>query len=76
MQAALEAAIYSEDVTDAVLVDIGGTIVAASDRERLGRTLEPRTPLMGVLASGGLGQLRTVYATGQTLEWTPAHRAG
>lgn len=70
VQAALEAAIYSEDVTDAVLVDIGGTIVAASDRERLGRTLEPRTPLMGVLASGGLGQLRTVYATGQTLEWT------
>lgn len=69
VQAALEAAIYSEDVTDAAIVDPTGTIVAASDRGRIGRTEERRTPLSKVLASRGLAQLRAVYATGQTLEW-------
>lgn len=70
VQAALEAVIYSEEVTDAAIVDTSGTIVAASDRDRLGRTVERRTPLAAVLASGSVARLRAVYAARQTLEWT------
>ena len=70
VQAALEAAIYSPDVTDAVIVDPAGSIVAANDRGRIGQTIEPRAPLSLVLASNGIAQLRAVYAAGQTLEWT------
>ncbi len=70
VQAALEAAIYSPDVTDAVIVDPAGSIVAANDRGRIGQTIEPRAPLSTVLASNGVAQLRAVYAAGQTLEWT------
>ncbi len=69
VRSALEAAIYSEDVTDAVVVDLTGTIVAANDRDRIGQTVEPRAPLSALLAAGGLAQLRAVYSGGQTLEW-------
>jgi signal transduction histidine kinase len=70
MRAALEAAIYSEDVTDAVIVDPTGTIVAANDRDRIGQTVEPREPLSQLLSANGLQQLRAVYSEGHTLEWT------
>src|SRR4029079_9690285 len=70
VRSALEAAIYSEDVTDAVIVDPSGTIVAANDVDRIGQTIDPRAPLSSLLASSGLTQLRAVYSEGHTLEWT------
>jgi signal transduction histidine kinase len=69
VRSALEAAIYSEDVTDAVIVDPTGTIVAANDRDRVGQTVEPRASLSALVAAGGVAQLRAVYSDGQTLEW-------
>jgi signal transduction histidine kinase len=66
---ALESAIYSEDVTDAVIVDPTGTIIAANDRDRLGQTVEPRASLAALIAEGGPAQLRAAYSGGQTLEW-------
>ena len=69
VQSALEAAIYSQDVTDAAIVDPRGLIVAASDSTQIGATAERRVALMRVLADGAWAQVRAVYATGQTLEW-------
>ncbi len=70
VQSALEAAIYSQDVTDAVIVDPTGTVIASSDPVQAGTTRASRTPLNTILAENGLGQLRAVYATEQTLEWS------
>jgi signal transduction histidine kinase len=68
VQSSLEAAIYSADVTDAMIVDTTGTVVAANVQELVGKTVPPRLTLTDVLASNPLAQLRAVYATGQTLE--------
>ena len=70
VQSALEAAIYSQDVTDAVIADPTGTVIASSDPIQVGATLAPRTPLNNILALNGYGQIRAIYATQQTLEWT------
>jgi signal transduction histidine kinase len=76
VRSALEAAIYSEDVTDAVIVDPTGTIVAANDVDRIGQTIDARSPLSSLLASNGLTQLRAVYSEGHTLEWTQPIQLG
>jgi signal transduction histidine kinase len=67
VQSSLEAAIYSADVTDAVIVDTTGTVVAASDPGLVGQTVPPRLTLTDVLASNPLVQLRVVYTRDQTL---------
>lgn len=68
VQSSLEAAIYSADVTDAVIVDTTGTVVAASDPGLVGQTVPPRLTLTDVLAANPLRQLQVVFTTGQTLE--------
>ena len=70
VQSALEAAIYSQDVIDAVIVDPTGTVIASSDPLQVGKTVAARTPLNNVIALGGLAQLRAVYSTEQSLEWS------
>ena len=69
VQSALEAAIYSQDVIDAVIVDPAGLVIASSDPEQLGKVMSPRTPLNNLIASGGLAQLQAVYNTAQSVEW-------
>jgi signal transduction histidine kinase len=76
VRSALEAAIYSEDVTDAVIVDPTGTIVAANDVDRIGQTIDPRSPLSSLLTSNGLTQLRAVYSEGHILEWSQPIQLG
>ena len=70
VQSALEAAIYSQDVIDAVIVDPSGTVIASSDPQQLGKVMSPRTPLNNLIASGGLAQLQAVYNTEQSVEWS------
>jgi signal transduction histidine kinase len=70
VQSALEAAIYSQDVTDAVIVDRTGKVMASSDPVQVGSTMAARTPLNNILAESGYGQVRAVYVTEQTLEWS------
>ena len=70
VQAALEAWVYSQDVTDAVIVDPNGVVIASSDPVQVGATLPRRTPLNNILAESGFGQLRFIYFTQKTLEWT------
>src|SRR5687767_10892397 len=69
VQSALEAAIYSQDVIDAVIVDPTGTVIASSDPLQVGTVLSPRTPLNNLIASSRLAQLQAVYNTEQSLEW-------
>jgi signal transduction histidine kinase len=69
VQSALEAAIYSQDVIDAVIVDPTGTVIASSDPVQVGTVLSPRTPLNNLIASSRLAQLQAVYNTEQSLEW-------
>src|SRR5688572_28950426 len=69
VQSALEAAIYSQDVIDAVIVDPTGTVIASSDPLQVGTVLSPRTPLNNLFASSRLAQLQAVYNTEQSLEW-------
>ena len=70
VQSALEASIYSRDVIDAVIVDPTGTVIASSDPLQIGKTFATRVPLNNVIALGGLAQLRAVYSTEQSLEWS------
>jgi signal transduction histidine kinase len=70
VQRALESAIYAPDVTDAAIVDLAGTIVAAADPTRIGQPLDRRMTLTTVLASNGLDRLRVVYGDNQALEWS------
>jgi signal transduction histidine kinase len=70
VQSALEAAIYSQDVIDAVIVDPTGTVIASSDPQQMGKTLAPRVPLNNIIALSGFSQLRAVYSTEQSLEWS------
>lgn len=70
VQSALEATIYSQDVVDAVIVDAGNTVLASSDPAQVGQTVQARVPLNNILAASGLAQVRAIYATGQTLEWS------
>ena len=70
VQSALEAAIYSQDVIDAVIVDPTSVVIASSDPEQVGRTVGARTPLNNVIAQSGLAQLQAVYITAQSLEWS------
>ena len=69
VQSALEAAIYSQDVIDAVIVDPSGTVIASSDPVQVGTARSPRTPLNNLIAASRLAQLQAVYNTEQTLEW-------
>src|SRR5687768_14764252 len=70
VQSALEAAIYSQDVIDAVIVDPTGTVIASSDPLQVGTVLSPRTPLNNLIADNGVAQLQAVYNTDQSLEWS------
>ena len=67
---ALEAAIYSQDVIDAVIVDPASVVIASSDPRQVGQTVSPRTPLNNIIADSGLAQLQAVYNTTQSLEWS------
>ena len=76
VQSAVEAAIYSQDVVDAVIVDAASTVLASSDPAQVGKTIAARVPLNQILAASGLGQLRAVYGTQQTLEWSQSIALG
>jgi signal transduction histidine kinase len=69
VQTALETALYSDDVVYAAILDREGTVIAHSDRSRIGERL-PSGDDLGVLSSAGaLAQLRAVYQTERMLEW-------
>ncbi|MGQ0733974.1 MAG: ATP-binding protein [Acidobacteriota bacterium] len=76
VRAALEAALYSEDVVYAAIVDRSGSIVAHSDPTRVGERLPEGDDLLALADAPGLSQLRAVYQTERLLEWRQAMRLG
>jgi signal transduction histidine kinase len=69
VQTALETALYSDDVVYAAILDRAGTVIAHSDRSRIGERL-PEGDDLGVLSeAGALAQLQSVYQTERMLEW-------
>jgi len=69
VRAALEAALYSEDVVYGAIVDRSGVVVAHSDPSRVGERLPNGDDLASLTAASGLTQLRAVYQTERMLEW-------
>ncbi len=69
VQAALESALYSDDIAYAAIVDRAGSVVAHSDRSRVGERLPSGDDLAVLAEAGGIAQLRSVYQTERMLEW-------
>ena len=69
VRASLEAALYSEDVVYAAIVDRTGTVVAHSDPSRVGERMPDGDDLALLTAAPSLTQLRAVYQTERMLEW-------
>jgi signal transduction histidine kinase len=69
MRAALESALYSENVAYAAIVDHAGTVIAHSDPSRVGENLPPGDDLGALADASGITQLRAVYQTERMLEW-------
>ncbi|MGE0815045.1 MAG: nitrogen regulation protein NR(II) [Vicinamibacterales bacterium] len=66
----LQAAIYSEDVTYAAIVDTSFVAIAHSDPTLVGQRMTPAADLDDLLAQNGLQQLWEIWSTrGRTLEW-------
>jgi hypothetical protein len=69
LRSILESSIYGESVTEAVILDTEGIIVAGSDPSREGLRLRERQDLAELLDQGAMAQLRAIYSPeGQTLE--------
>ena len=69
VRASLEAALYSEDVVYAAIVDRSGIVVAHSDPSRVGERMPNGDALASLTAASSLTQLRAVYQTERMLEW-------
>ena len=54
LRAILESSIYGDNVTDAVIVDTKGVVMAAADRSQEGQPLPPREDLATVVDAPGL----------------------
>jgi len=71
LRAILESSIYGENVTDAVIVDTAGQIIASSDPTQEGKEQPARADLAELVAPkrSAVDQLRVIYSRGgQTLE--------
>ncbi len=76
VQVALQSALYSPDVVDAVIVDPAGSVIASSDPAQVGTTLAKRPQLNDVIGLNGLQRLRAIYAPAPYLEWTQPMELG
>lgn len=70
VQSALQSALYSQDTLDASIVDPTGVVIASSDPEQVGKTVERRPQLNDLIALNGLSRLRAIYAGNNNIEWT------
>ncbi len=69
LRAILEASIYSKDVTYAAIVNPGGTVIAHSDPEQIGRSLPDAAPIGQLTSLGSIAELREIFGgEGRTYE--------
>jgi signal transduction histidine kinase len=69
VQTALETALYSDDVVYAAILDRDGTVIAHSNRSRVGERLPDGDDLRVLSEASALAQLQSVYQTERMLEW-------
>jgi signal transduction histidine kinase len=70
VQAALQSALYSSDVVDALIVDSNGVVIASSDPAQVGQTVPRRPQLNELIAMNRVARLRAIYEDEEYLEWT------
>jgi signal transduction histidine kinase len=70
VQMALQSALYSQDTVDASIVDPGGVVIASSDAEQVGKTVDRRPQLNDLIAQNGFARLRAIYSSNSNIEWT------
>jgi signal transduction histidine kinase len=70
VQSALESALYSQDTVDAAIVDPQGVVIASSDPQQVGKTVERRAQLNDLIAQNVFARLRAIYESDNSLEWT------
>ena len=61
VQAALQSALYSSDVVDALIVDADGVVIASSDPAQIGKTVPRRPQLNELIAMIRVSRLRAIY---------------
>jgi signal transduction histidine kinase len=69
VQSALVAALYSDEVAYAAIVDLHGFVVAHSDPPRVGEKLPDGDDLAALADAGPVAQFRAIYQTERLLEW-------
>jgi signal transduction histidine kinase len=70
VQSALQAALYSADVVDAVLVDPTGVVIAGNDPLLIGQTMPRRAQLNELRGMNRLERLRAIYINDNNIEFT------
>jgi signal transduction histidine kinase len=70
VQSALQSALYSTDTADASIVDPNGVVIASSNPDYVGKTMERRPQLNDLIAQNGVARLRAIYVNDNALEWT------
>jgi len=70
VQAALQSALYSSDVVDALIVDSVGVVIASSDPAQIGKTVPRRPQLNELIAMNRVSRLSAIYGSEEYLEWT------
>jgi signal transduction histidine kinase len=70
VQSVLESALYSQETTDAFIVDTTEVVIASNDPEQIGKTVPRRPQLNDLIALSGIAQLRALYSSDANIEWT------
>ena len=70
VQSALQSALYSPDVVDAVLVDTSGVVIAAHDPMQVGQTMQRRAQLNELRGMSPSTRLYAIYTSDNNIEFT------
>lgn len=70
VQSALQSALYSADVVDAVLVDTAGVVIAGHDPAQVGQTMQRRAQLNDLRGMGPSARLYAIYTSDYRIEFT------
>jgi signal transduction histidine kinase len=70
VQSALQSALYSADVVDALLVETSGVVIAANDPAHVGKTMPRRAQLNDLRGMNRMTRLYAIYTNDNNLEFT------
>ncbi len=70
VQSALQSALYSADIFESSIVDPSGVVIASSNPEQVGKTVQRLPQLNDLIALNGVAKLRAIYVNDNNVEWT------